>query len=113
MKKKRKNRVISPENRDFFRLGFLASEAKCPGVQRALDLMQTTNKNLLEIINETDEKQPVMGVVLTFKLTRQVASALKKNGQNAPLADKVLVFLSQAEKRTADLVLAELDGIVG
>lgn len=58
---KKKNRVISQENRDFFRLGTTAKDDLVRDLVKALGVMERANKALLEVLKEADIRDAKKG----------------------------------------------------
>ncbi len=50
----RKTRVITEENRDFFRLGAMQKDDQIRDLQKSLAIMQTTINALVDVIKEAD-----------------------------------------------------------
>lgn len=81
-----KKRKISEENRAFFKLGVLEGEQR---MRKALADLKTVNRELCDIVMEMDKNQPVVGVMLDFKLARRVVKQCKIGRKNPPLANKI------------------------
>ena len=82
---------LTEDNEDFFELGELEGERKAQRrikeLEHLLQKSKKVNRHLLDIINEKDEKIPIIGVRLTHRMLNQVIKSLKVPGNHKRLAD--------------------------
>lgn len=104
----RKIKEISQENKNFFRAGLLEGNANKSVLKEALNTMMKTNRELYHIIMELDKVEPVVGVLLTFKLAKSALVSANANHTNYDLAKKIQVCIDKARVNADMKVLTAL-----
>lgn len=102
---KAKDRKISEENREFYRLGFLNGEAQ---LQSQVAKLRAAYGYLFEELTRLDREQPVVGVFLDYKTVNAIIKALKNATKNSRLASKLKKKKKEAQAKDAEAVLKDI-----
>lgn len=91
-----KKRKITNTDKAFYQLGYQDGERR---ERKMLLLLQKTNRALWDELCKLDERKPIVGVLMSFKVVERLIKSLKKPIKHLSLAREFNKMLKEAKRK--------------